>query len=90
MAPEATQYGRFSQSSDIWSYGVLAWEIFSYGNSPFAELNDIRSTVDFINRLQKGYRLGKPAQCPKSMSVNITLNLTAYKNNDVFLVLGMR
>lgn len=35
MAPESIVYGRFTLESDIWSYGVVLWEIYSYGKQPY-------------------------------------------------------
>ncbi len=34
-APEALNYGKYTSLCDVWSYGVLSWEIFSRGGTPY-------------------------------------------------------
>ncbi|KAK6035895.1 protein tyrosine kinase [Cooperia oncophora] len=40
LPPEAINDCKFSVSSDVWALGVTMWEVFSYGEVPFAELNN--------------------------------------------------
>ncbi|CAI2737487.1 unnamed protein product [Dicrocoelium dendriticum] len=59
-APEAVLYRRFSPASDVWSFGIVIWEVFTYGQRPYCDWTN--QTV--INMLESGYRLPAPDQCP--------------------------
>ncbi|GMT04676.1 hypothetical protein PENTCL1PPCAC_26850, partial [Pristionchus entomophagus] len=59
MAPEALSNLEYSFKSDVWSYGVLLWELFSFGEVPFASLQ----TTELLAHLQRGNRLEKPEWC---------------------------
>ncbi len=65
--PESLQLHKFSEFSDIWSYGVTLYEIFSLGkepNLPGASSND-EGVDEIFGLLTKGVRLPCPENCPK-------------------------
>jgi serine/threonine protein kinase len=41
-APEVIAYRKFSSSSDVWSYGILLWEIMSFGDRPYWEWDNTK------------------------------------------------
>lgn len=42
-APEALNYGKYTSLCDVWSFGVLCWEVFSRGGTPYSGLSNTRS-----------------------------------------------
>lgn len=64
MAIESLQDRIFSTQSDVWSYGIVLWEMFSLGQTPYPGMavNEV-----FYNRLKDGYRMEKPTLCPNSV-----------------------
>lgn len=57
---EALQSAQFSSASDVWSYGVTLWEIYSLARPPWEGL----SPLDVRDSLMQGERLGQPERCP--------------------------
>ncbi|GFU82705.1 high affinity nerve growth factor receptor [Trichonephila clavipes] len=45
MPPESILYRKFTTESDIWSFGVVLWEIFSFGKQPWYELSNHESSL---------------------------------------------
>ncbi|XP_057303646.1 ephrin type-B receptor 1-B-like [Hydractinia symbiolongicarpus] len=60
-APEAIQFKKFTTASDVWSYGVVVWEIMSYGERPYWEW----SNYEVLEQVNRGYRLPPPMGCPR-------------------------
>nr|XP_032814595.1 tyrosine-protein kinase ABL1-like isoform X2 [Petromyzon marinus] len=59
-APESLAYNKFSIKSDVWAFGVLLWEIATYGMSPYPGV-DLSQVYE---RLERGYRMEQPEGCP--------------------------
>ena len=60
MAPESLQNWQFSDKSPVWSFGVLLWELFSYGSHPYCGYSN-HEVLDMISHRQL---LPCPDQCP--------------------------
>ncbi|XP_037626757.1 inactive tyrosine-protein kinase transmembrane receptor ROR1 isoform X2 [Sebastes umbrosus] len=60
MPPEAISYGKFTSDSDIWSFGVVLWEIFSYGLQPYYGF----SNQEVMEMVRKRQLLPCPEDCP--------------------------
>lgn len=63
LAPECILFQKFSERSDVWSYGVTIWEIMSAGQAPYPTLHP-NHVIDF---LRKGHRLELPENCVKGL-----------------------
>ena len=61
IAIEALKTGIFDEKSDVWAFGVLIWEVLSYGKHPFAEIENA-AVQGYVER---GGRLGRPAGAEK-------------------------
>ncbi|KAM9759685.1 macrophage-stimulating protein receptor-like isoform 2-T2 [Menidia menidia] len=63
MAIESLQTQKFTTKSDVWSYGILMWELLTRGASPYPDVDP----YDITHYLLKGRRLPQPQYCPDTL-----------------------
>jgi len=62
-APEALASRKYTSSSDVWSYGILLWEIMTFGSRPYGDMGNL----EVFQKVQDGYRLECPKNCPQQV-----------------------
>ncbi|XP_014731520.1 PREDICTED: tyrosine-protein kinase ITK/TSK [Sturnus vulgaris] len=62
-APEVFSYSKYSTKSDVWSFGVLMWEVFSEGKIPYEN----RTNAEVVEEINAGFRLYKPKLASKAI-----------------------
>ncbi|XP_023289612.1 tyrosine-protein kinase Fer isoform X2 [Orussus abietinus] len=62
-APEALNFGKYTSLCDVWSYGVLIWEIFSKGGNPYSGMSNSHAR----EKIDSGYRMPAPDGTPDEM-----------------------
>lgn len=63
MPPEAIMYAKFTTQSDVWSFGVVLWEIFSFGIQPYCSLTN----EEVVQHVRDGNVLSCPDGCPQEL-----------------------
>lgn len=65
-APEAANHSKFSIKSDVWSFGIVLYEIVTKGGTPYPDMTN----AEVLDRIGKGYRMPQPPNCvPKYYSI---------------------
>lgn len=59
MAPESLHFSLFTHKTDVWSFGILMWEIVTLGSTPYATMG----AREVMRRVRDGYRLDRPSHC---------------------------
>uniref|UniRef100_A0A1I8AH43 Tyrosine-protein kinase n=1 Tax=Steinernema glaseri TaxID=37863 RepID=A0A1I8AH43_9BILA len=68
-APEAATCGNFTVKSDVWSYGILLYEIFTKGTVPYPGMHN----REVIEQVDIGYRMPMPRHCPEAIYNDVML-----------------
>ena len=68
-APEATLHNRFSIKSDVWSFGIVLYEIITHGKPPYPGMTD----AEVKQKTQQGYHMPQSIGCPDKL-YDIMLN----------------
>ncbi|GLV43124.1 Derailed 2 [Carabus blaptoides fortunei] len=63
LALESLSYKQFTGASDVWSFGVLLWELTTLAQQPYSEIDPFEMSV----YLMEGYRLAQPVNCPDEL-----------------------
>jgi serine/threonine protein kinase len=59
MAPESLSDNIYTSKSDIWSFGIVLWELVTLGTDPYPGID----AKDLFKLLNEGYRMDKPNNC---------------------------
>lgn len=73
-APEALNFGKYTSLCDVWSYGILVYEIFSKGGTPYQGMSNSKAR----EQIDAGYRMPAPENTPKEM-YRLMLKCWAYE-----------
>ena len=50
MAPESIVYGKFTTATDVWSFGVVVWEVLTYAQQPYVGMTN-EEVIKFVTKL---------------------------------------
>uniref|UniRef100_A0A4W6CU21 receptor protein-tyrosine kinase n=1 Tax=Lates calcarifer TaxID=8187 RepID=A0A4W6CU21_LATCA len=62
-APEAIAYRKFTSASDVWSFGIVMWEVMAFGERPYWDM----SNHEVMKAIDEAYRLPAPMDCPSAI-----------------------
>lgn len=68
-APEAATCGNFTVKSDVWSYGILLYEIMTKGQVPYPGMHN----REVVEQVEIGYRMPMPKSCPEQIYTEVLL-----------------
>jgi len=63
-SPEAIAYRKFTSASDVWSYGIVMWEVMSFGERPYWDMSNQDVSLHFIQNRELLFITGFEARLP--------------------------
>ncbi|XP_010731073.2 ephrin type-A receptor 2a [Larimichthys crocea] len=63
-APEAIAYRKFTSASDVWSFGIVMWEVMAFGERPYWDM----SNHEVMKAINEAFRLPAPMDCPSAIN----------------------
>ncbi|KAG1652383.1 Inactive tyrosine-protein kinase transmembrane receptor ROR1 [Nymphon striatum] len=85
MPPESILYGKFTSESDVWSFGILLWEIFSFGLQPYYG----RSNQEVIDMIRSRQLLPVPTKLPTASLRTDVAELARAAFSEAFLQISL-
>jgi serine/threonine protein kinase len=67
LAPESIFDSKYSSASDVWSFGIVCWELYTFGQDPYPDMD----IDEFIKAIIDNYRMPCPRYCPPDVYVKI-------------------
>lgn len=52
-APEAIAYRKFTSASDVWSFGIVMWEVMAFGERPYWDMSNHEASLNIYKRLEE-------------------------------------
>ncbi|CAF0972266.1 unnamed protein product [Rotaria sordida] len=69
LSPESIESSKYTIQSDVWSFGVLLWELMSRGRTPYSGIDN----ADIYTYIKHGYRLQQPTYCPQLLYKSVMI-----------------
>ncbi|CAJ0944444.1 unnamed protein product, partial [Mesorhabditis belari] len=80
--PEVLESGKFNDRSDVWSFGVVIFELYTRGETPYKELGNALQPALLFNHLKAGNKLRKPSRCPQIIHDKVTSPCFQFAHHD--------
>lgn len=63
MPPESLFDRKYTTASDVWSFGIVVWEVYTFGTDPYPDMG----IEEAVRAVARGYRMPRPDLCPHDL-----------------------